>query len=406
KVLGSARHPLNSQDFSAYVVQAQASKAKGLMFANGGNDIINGVKQAAEFGLVTQGMRISAPLAQFPDVRGLGLKIAQGLLMASPYYYDMNPEARVFTDRFAREIGRPPSFIQAGTYGAVLHYLKAVQAAGTDEAKAVMAEMRKLPINDFMTKDGSVRADGRVIRDMYLMQAKTPEESKGEWDLAKIIATVPGKEAFRPLNEGGCPLVEPVASNNRRHLTVCIDADSSTAFRSAHPQRVAPGGGSGDMKYSAAMALALLSTLACAALSNGAAARTQWDDALSCIAAAKDSEAYRAIKNKLPPTDGSAPSEVLLANATVPTDQEGQYLNSFHHQLGQCRQLVLQAASAQPSTVAAYAQLYADIDAAFARLVRREMTWGQYAQAGARSLAAFRTHSVEANRTLIPLVRS
>ena len=160
------------------------------------------------------------------------------------------------------------------------------------------------------------------------------------------------------------------------------------------------------MKYSAAMALALVSTLACVALSNGAAARTQWDDALSCIAKAKDSEAYRAIKNRLPPTDGSAPSEVLLANATVPTDQEVQYLNSFHHQLGQCRQLVLQAASAQPSTVAAYAQLYADIDAAFARLVRREMTWGQYAQAGARSLAAFRTHSVEANRTLIPLVRS
>ena len=207
KVLGSARHPLNSQDFSAYLVQAQASKAKGLMVANGGNDIINALKQAAEFGLAKQGMRISAPLAQFPDVHGVGLKIAQGLLMASPFYYDMNPEARAYTDRFTKEIGRPPSFIQAGTYGAVLHYLKAVKAAGTDEAKAVLAEMKKLPINDFMTKDGSVRADGRVIRDMYLMQAKTPEESKGEWDLAKIIATVPGKEAFRPLSEGGCPLV-------------------------------------------------------------------------------------------------------------------------------------------------------------------------------------------------------
>ena len=207
KVLGSARHPLNSQDFSAYLVQAQASKAKGLMVANGGNDIINAMKQAAEFGLAKQGMRISAPLAQFPDVHGVGLKIAQGLLMASPFYYDMNPEARAYTDRFAKEIGRPPSFIQAGTYGAVLHYLKAVKAAGTDEAKAVLAEMKKLPINDFMTKDGSVRADGRVIRDMYLMQVKTPEESKGEWDLAKIIATVPGKEAFRPLDEGGCPLV-------------------------------------------------------------------------------------------------------------------------------------------------------------------------------------------------------
>ena len=207
KVLGSVRHPLNSADFSSYVLQAQASKAKGLMFANGGNDIINGVKQAAEFGLVKQGMRISAPLMQFPDVHGVGLKVAQGLLMASPFYWDMNPEARAFTDRFTKEMGRPPSFIQDGTYGAVLHYLKAVKAAGTDDAKAVLAEMKKLPINDFMTKDGRVREDGRVIRDMYLMQVKTPEESKGEWDLAKIIATVPGNEAFRPLDQGDCPMV-------------------------------------------------------------------------------------------------------------------------------------------------------------------------------------------------------
>ena len=207
KVLGSARHPLNSADFSSYVLQAQASKAKGLMIANGGNDIVNAMKQAAEFGLAKQGMRISAPLAQFPDVHGVGLKIAQGLLMASPFYYDMNPQARAFTDRFTKEMGRPPSFIQAGTYGAVLHYLKAVKAAGTDEAKAVLAEMRKMPINDFMTKDGRIREDGRVIRDMYLMQVKAPEESKGEWDLAKIVATVPGNEAFRPLDEGGCPLV-------------------------------------------------------------------------------------------------------------------------------------------------------------------------------------------------------
>ena len=208
KVLGSVKHPLNTSDFSSYVLQAQSSKAKGLMVANGGNDIINAVKQASEFGLMKQGMRVSAPLAQFPDVRGMGLKISQGLLIATPFYWDMTPEARAFTDRFIKEIGRPPSFIQAGTYGAVMHYLKAVKAAGTDEAKAVMAEMKKLPINDFMTKDGKVREDGRVIRDMYLMQAKAPEESKGEWDLVKMVATVPGSEAFRPLNEGGCPLVK------------------------------------------------------------------------------------------------------------------------------------------------------------------------------------------------------
>ncbi len=207
KVVGSVKHPLNTSDFSSYLLQAQGSKAKGLMFANGGGDIVNGVKQAAEFNLGKQGMRVSAPLAQFPDVHGVGLEIAQSLLIASPFYYDMTPDARAFTDRFAKEMGRPPSFIQAGTYGAVLHYLKAVKAAGTSEAKAVVAQMKRLPINDFMTKNGSIRADGRVIRDMYLMQAKTPKESKGAWDLVKMVATVPGSEAFRPLNEGNCPLV-------------------------------------------------------------------------------------------------------------------------------------------------------------------------------------------------------
>jgi branched-chain amino acid transport system substrate-binding protein len=206
KVAGSVRHPFNTADYSSYLLQAQASKAKGLIFANGGNDTINSIKQASEFGLSKQ-MRISAPLAQFPDVKGLGLQTAQGLLIATPFYYDMTPEARTFTDRFTKEIGRPPSFIQAGTYSAVTQYLKAVKAAGTDEAKAVLAKMRELPINDFMTKNGQLRADGRVIRDMYLMQVKTPQESKGPWDLAKMIATVPGQEAFRPMADGGCPLV-------------------------------------------------------------------------------------------------------------------------------------------------------------------------------------------------------
>ena len=208
KIVGSVKHPLSTQDFSSYVLQAEASKAKNLLVANGGGDIINAVKQAAEFGLMKKGMRISAPLAQNPDIHGIGLKIAQGLLISSPFYYDMTPAAKAYTERFTKEIGRPPSFIQAGTYGAVMHYLKAVKAAGTDEAKAVMAKMREMPINDFMTKNGKVRIDGQVVRDMYLMQAKTPEESKGEWDLVKMVATVPGNEAFRPLNESGCPLVK------------------------------------------------------------------------------------------------------------------------------------------------------------------------------------------------------
>ncbi|HYE93854.1 MAG TPA: ABC transporter substrate-binding protein [Terriglobales bacterium] len=208
KVVGSARHPLNTADFSSFLLQAQASKAKVIVMANGGADITNAIKQAREFGLDRGGQRLAAPLIQYPEVKALGLKVAQGLLMASPFYWDMNPDARAFSDRFQKERGMPPTMIQAGTYGATMHYLKAVKAAGTDEAKAVMAKMRELPINDFMTKNGRIREDGRVIRDMYLMQAKSPEESKGDWDLAKIVATIPGEQAFRPLSEGGCPHVK------------------------------------------------------------------------------------------------------------------------------------------------------------------------------------------------------
>ena len=208
KVLGSARHPLNNADFSSHLLQAQASKAKVVVMANGGADITNALKQAKEFGLDRGGQRLAALLIQYPEVRALGLSTAQRLLMASSFYWDMSPEARAFSDRFAAAKGMPPTMIQAGTYGATLHYLKAVKAAGTDEAKAVMAKMKEMPINDFMTKNGRIREDGRVIRDMYLMQAKTPEESKGEWDLAKIIATIPGEQAFRPLHEGGCPLIK------------------------------------------------------------------------------------------------------------------------------------------------------------------------------------------------------
>jgi branched-chain amino acid transport system substrate-binding protein len=208
KVVGAARHPLNNADFSSYLVQAQASKAKIVVMANGGADITNAIKQAKEFGLDRTGQRVGALLIQYPEVRAIGLPTAQGLFMASSFYWDMSPEARAFTDRFTAAKGMPPTMIQAGTYGATLHYLKAVKAAGTDEAKAVMAKMKEMPINDFMTKNGRIREDGRVIRDMYLMQVKTPDESKSEWDLAKIVATIPGEQAFRPLAEGGCPLVK------------------------------------------------------------------------------------------------------------------------------------------------------------------------------------------------------
>ena len=208
RVLGSARHPLNTSDFSSFLLQAQASKAKVVVMANGGTDITNAIKQAKEFGLDRGGQRLAGLLIQYPEVHALGLPTAQGLLMAASFYWDMSPEARAFTDRFTAAKGMPPTMIQAGTYGATMHYLKAVQAAGTDEAKAVMAKMKEMPINDFMTRQGRIREDGRVIRDMYLMQVKTPEESKGEWDLARIVSTIPGDQAFRPLAEGGCPLVK------------------------------------------------------------------------------------------------------------------------------------------------------------------------------------------------------
>jgi len=208
RVLGSARHPLNTSDFSSFLLQAQASKAKVVVMANGGTDITNAIKQAKEFGLDRGGQRLAGLLIQYPEVHALGLPTAQGLLMAASFYWDMSPEARAFTDRFTAAKGMPPTMIQAGTYGATMHYLKAVQAAGTDEAKAVMAKMKEMPINDFMTRQGRIREDGRVIRDMYLMQVKTPEESKGEWDLARIVGTIPGDQAFRPLAEGGCPLVK------------------------------------------------------------------------------------------------------------------------------------------------------------------------------------------------------
>jgi branched-chain amino acid transport system substrate-binding protein len=208
KVLGSVHHPLDAADFSSYLVQAQASKAKIIAVASGGSNLINVVKQAGEFGITQGGQKLAALIINNTDVHSIGLKLAQGLVFTYAFYQDLNDETRAFSNRFAERMKHPPTMIQAGTYSAVNHYLKAVQAAGTDEAKAVMVKMKATPINDFMTKNGRLREDGRVIRDMYLVQVKTPQESKGEWDLLKLVATIPGDEAFRPLAEGGCPNVK------------------------------------------------------------------------------------------------------------------------------------------------------------------------------------------------------
>ena len=208
KVLGSVKHPLNTSDFSSYLLQAQTSGAKVIGLANGGNDTTNSVKQAIEFGLPKSGVQLVALIAFISDVHSLGLKDAQGLMLTEAFYWDLDDATRAWSRRFYEKVKRMPSMTQAGAYSATLHYLKAVKAAGSKDADKVMEQMRATPINDFMTHDGKLRIDGRVLRDMYLFQVKKPEESKGEWDLYKLVEKIPAVEAFRPLNEGGCPLVK------------------------------------------------------------------------------------------------------------------------------------------------------------------------------------------------------
>jgi branched-chain amino acid transport system substrate-binding protein len=208
KVLGAVRHPLNTSDFSSFLLQAQNSKAKIIGLANAGGDTINSIKQAAEFGIVAGGQRLAGLLVFVTDVHALGLKTAQGLVVTESFYWDLNDETRKFSKRFFDKQGKQPSMVQAGVYSAVAHYLKAIKAAGTDDPDKVAAEMRKMPVNDFMTKNGTIRPDGRVMRDAYLLQVKTPAESKAPWDYYKLLGTIPADQAFRPLKDGGCDLVK------------------------------------------------------------------------------------------------------------------------------------------------------------------------------------------------------
>jgi branched-chain amino acid transport system substrate-binding protein len=208
KVLGSVKTPFPNQDFSSFLLQAQASKAKVIGLANAGQDTINSIKQAGEFGIVKGGQKLAGLLVFSTDVKSLTLPVAQGLVLTESFYWDMNDETRAWTKRFRAKRDKIPSMLTAGAYSATLHYLKAVQAAGTDDAKTVMAKMRELPVNDVMTKNGKLREDGRLIRDMYLFQVKSPAESKGPDDIYKLIATVPGDKAFRPLKDGKCPFIK------------------------------------------------------------------------------------------------------------------------------------------------------------------------------------------------------
>jgi branched-chain amino acid transport system substrate-binding protein len=209
KVLGKVRHPLNSNDFSSFLLQAQASKAKIIGLANAGGDTINSIKQASEFGIVKGGQNLAGLLVFITDVNSLGLETAQGLILTEAWYWDMNDNNRAFAKKFAAaQGGKYPTMVQAGVYAAVLHYLKAVEALKSDaDGKAVVDKMKEMPTDDALFGKGSIRADGRKIHDMYLFEVKKPAEPKYPWDYYKLRATIPAAEAFRPLKEGGCPLV-------------------------------------------------------------------------------------------------------------------------------------------------------------------------------------------------------
>lgn len=207
KIIGSVRHPFNNPDYSSFLMQAQSSGAKVVALANAGGDTTAAIKQAQEFGLTKGGQKLAALFMNITDVDALGLQSAQGLIITTSFYWDRNEESRKFGRRFMERQKAAPTFLQAGAYSAVMHYLKAVKAAGTDETKAVAEQMRKLKINDPMTENGYIREDGRVMRDFYLVQVKTPAESKGRWDYYKMLATIPADQAALPLARSECPLV-------------------------------------------------------------------------------------------------------------------------------------------------------------------------------------------------------
>jgi branched-chain amino acid transport system substrate-binding protein len=207
QVVGSVRHPINTADFSSYLLQAQSSNANVIALANAGGDFINTAKQAGEFGITRTRQKLVGLLVFIADIHSLGLKSAQGLVLSSAFYWDMDDETRNWSTRFIERTGKVPTMIHAGTYGAVMHYLKAIGSAGTTDGAIVARRMRELPVNDFMTKDGRIRRDGRLVRDIHLFEVKSPEESKYRFDYYKHLATIPGNEAFRPEEAGKCPLL-------------------------------------------------------------------------------------------------------------------------------------------------------------------------------------------------------
>jgi branched-chain amino acid transport system substrate-binding protein len=209
KVLGKVRHPLNTQDFSSFLLQAQASKAKVIGLANAGGDTTNAIKQGAEFGIVRGGQNFAGLLVFLTDVHALGLQTAQGLVFTETFYWDLNDRTRAFAKRFAdRNRGIHPTMIHAGVYAGVTHYLKAVEALKSDDGTKVIVRMKEIPTDDPLFGKGTIRVDGRKIHPAYLVEVKKPAESKAPWDYYKIRATIPADQAFRPLDQGECPLVK------------------------------------------------------------------------------------------------------------------------------------------------------------------------------------------------------
>jgi branched-chain amino acid transport system substrate-binding protein len=210
-VLGSARAPLGTADFSSYLSQAQASRAKIIGLANAGGDTINSIKQAAKFG-IGGGQKLVAMLLFISDVHSLGLQTAQRLQTTSAFYWDQNDDIRAWSRRFFDRMKREPTMVQAGVYGSVMHYLAAVKATGTTDGPTVVKQMKATPVNDFMTKNGYIRQDGTLVRDMYLFEVKSPSESRGPWDYYKQVAVIPGEQAFKPLGPNECYMTRQLSN--------------------------------------------------------------------------------------------------------------------------------------------------------------------------------------------------
>ncbi|HKM25924.1 MAG TPA: ABC transporter substrate-binding protein [Thiopseudomonas sp.] len=208
KVVGKVRHPFPSNDFSSYILQAQGSGAEVVALANAGADMVNSLQTASQFGVTQSGQKLAGMVVFLNDVHSMGLEVAQGLMLTTGWYWDMNDETREWAQRYHKRVGRMPSMTHAGVYSSTLHYLNAVKETDSDDSQVVRAKMIETPINDMFAKNGQLREDGRMVHDMYLAQVKTPAESKSEWDLYKILRTIPGDQAYRSLADSQCKLIK------------------------------------------------------------------------------------------------------------------------------------------------------------------------------------------------------